>query len=123
MQLLRKSVSILLSLLTALSVFAIIPVTASAAEIGGSSVAEPEETISDKAHLQSNVQDGVILHAFNWSYNAIKEKLPEIAAAGYSTVQTSPVQPPRDYSTSTDVAPSADKTAETGSVVAFTARR
>ncbi|MBP5270743.1 MAG: hypothetical protein ILO42_07290, partial [Clostridia bacterium] len=93
-----------MSLLTALSVFAIIPVTASAAEIGGSPVAEPEETISDKAHLQSNVRDGVILHAFNWSYNAIKEKLPEIAAAGYSTVQTSPVQQPRDYSTSTDVA-------------------
>ena len=48
--------------------------------------------ISTNSHLQSNVQDGVILHAFNWSYNAIKEKLPEIAAAGYSAVQTSPVQ-------------------------------
>lgn len=71
---------------------------------GGSSGIEPPAVISAEANLQSNVQDGVILHAFNWSYNSIKEKLPEIAAAGYSTVQTSPVQQPRDYSLSNDVA-------------------
>lgn len=53
--------------------------------------------------LQTEVQDGVILHAFNWSYNSIKENLPAIAAAGYSTVQTSPVQQPKDYGTSNDV--------------------
>ncbi len=53
--------------------------------------------------LQDNVQDGVILHAFNWSYNSIKENLAAIAAAGYSTVQTSPAQQPKDYATSTDV--------------------
>ena len=41
-----------------------------------------------------------MLHAFNWSYNTIKENLPAIAAAGYTTVQTSPVQQPKDYSTS-----------------------
>lgn len=55
-------------------------------------------------NLQNNVQDGVILHAFNWSYKTIKENLPAIAAAGYSTIQTSPVQQPKDYSTSRDVA-------------------
>lgn len=44
-----------------------------------------------------------MLHAFNWSYNTIKENLPAIAAAGYTTVQTSPVQQPKDYSTSGDV--------------------
>lgn len=47
--------------------------------------------------LEENVQDGVILHAFNWSYDTIKENLPDIAAAGYSAVQTSPVQQPKDY--------------------------
>lgn len=47
--------------------------------------------------LASNVQDGVILHAWNWSYNTIKSNMASIAAAGYSTVQTSPVQKPKDY--------------------------
>ena len=42
--------------------------------------------------LKSNPQDGVILHAWDWSLNNIKSKLPEIAAAGYSTVQTSVLQ-------------------------------
>ena len=62
-----------------------------------------EVGVSSTAPVQANVQDGVILHAFNWSYNSIKENLPSIAAAGYSTVQTSPVQQPKDYSTSADI--------------------
>lgn len=56
------------------------------------------------ASIQKEVGDGVILHAFNWSYNSIKENLPAIAAAGYSTVQTSPVQQPKDYGVWMDVA-------------------
>lgn len=47
--------------------------------------------------LQTTVRGSAILHCFDWSYNAIKEALPEIAAAGYTAVQTSPVQPPKDY--------------------------
>lgn len=66
--------------------------------------AENENAVSAADYnLQSNVQDGVILHAFNWSYKSIKDNLPAIAAAGYSTVQTSPVQQPKDYTTSRDV--------------------
>ena len=45
--------------------------------------------------LPSNTKDGNILHAFNWSYNTIKENLPAIAEAGFTTVQTSPVQQPK----------------------------
>lgn len=52
--------------------------------------------------LAQKTSDGVILHAFDWSYNTIKEKLPEIAEAGYTTVQTSPVQAPKDYVSSKD---------------------
>lgn len=47
--------------------------------------------------LPERTADGVILHCFDWSFNAIRENLPEIAAAGYTTVQTSPVQQPKDY--------------------------
>lgn len=47
--------------------------------------------------LADNVQEGVILHCWNWSYNNIKKYLPQIAAAGYTSVQTSPVTQPKDY--------------------------
>lgn len=47
---------------------------------------------SDLDSLPSNTKDGVILHAFNWSFNTIKNELPNIAAAGYKSVQVSPVQ-------------------------------
>lgn|GEM_PF-651158 len=43
--------------------------------------------------LVENIQDGVILHCFDWKYSDIKEELPQIAKAGFSAVQTSPVQP------------------------------
>ncbi len=68
-----------------------------AAEVDSTQTASADSTLRDK------VGDGVMLHAFNWSYNTIKENLPAIAAAGYTTVQTSPVQQPKDYSTSGDV--------------------
>lgn len=68
-----------------------------AAEVDSAQTASADSTLRDK------VGDGVMLHAFNWSYNTIKENLPAIAAAGYTTVQTSPVQQPKDYSTSGDV--------------------
>ncbi|SEA64743.1 alpha-amylase [Pseudobutyrivibrio sp. ACV-2] len=40
---------------------------------------------------RSSIHDGAILHAFSWNFNTIKEKMPEIAAAGYTAVQTSPI--------------------------------
>lgn len=43
--------------------------------------------------LKDNIQDGVILHCFDWTYAQIKEELPNIAAAGFSAVQTSPAHP------------------------------
>ena len=94
MKMFKKVASLVITaaLLSSSAAFAF---SANATEIKDSSVSD--------AALQSNVQDGVILHAFNWSYNSIKENLPAIAAAGYSTVQTSPVQQPKDYSTSGDV--------------------
>ncbi len=42
--------------------------------------------------LPSNTKDGAILHAFDWSFATIKDELPNIAAAGYKSVQVSPVQ-------------------------------
>ena len=79
--------------------------TSSFAAITSVNAAEVDsaQTASADNNLRDKVGDGVMLHAFNWSYNTIKENLPAIAAAGYTTVQTSPVQQPKDYSTSGDV--------------------
>ena len=44
-----------------------------------------------------DVADGAILHCWNWSYNDIRFHMEEIAQAGFSGIQTSPVQQPKDY--------------------------
>ena len=46
--------------------------------------------------LASSVGEGVILHCWNWSFDAIKSEMANIAAAGYTAVQTSPVQRPKE---------------------------
>ena len=43
--------------------------------------------------LADNIQDGTILHCFDWKYNDIKAELKNIAEAGFTSVQTSPAQP------------------------------
>ncbi len=45
-------------------------------------------------------QEGVTLHCWNWSYNTIRENLVYIKQAGYTSIQTSPVQQPKDYNSS-----------------------
>lgn len=50
------------------------------------------EVASEDYGLADNIQDGVILHCFDWKYNDIKAELPNIAAAGFTSVQTSPAQ-------------------------------
>ncbi len=43
------------------------------------------------AVTRTSIHDGTILHTFCWNFNTIREKMPEIAAAGYTAVQTSPI--------------------------------
>lgn len=42
--------------------------------------------------LPAEIQEGNILHCFNWKLNDIKKELPNIAEAGFVAVQTSPMQ-------------------------------
>ena len=83
----RKFVSIPLALSM---VLCMVPATATvtSAETSGS---QPQIIAQD------TVQGSAILHCFDWSFDEIKAHLPEIAASGYTAVQTSPVQPPKDY--------------------------
>lgn len=50
--------------------------------------------VSAQAKQQPAVptNDDVILHAWSWSFNTIRENMADIAAAGYKYVQTSPAQ-------------------------------
>ena len=42
--------------------------------------------------LPTNIQDGNILHCFDWSCAQVEEELDNIAAAGFGAVQLSPIQ-------------------------------
>ena len=61
-----------------------------AAEVSKVSAASKDYGLAD------DIEDGVILHAWNWSFDQIKEELPKIAEAGFTAVQTSPAQPNKD---------------------------
>lgn len=41
--------------------------------------------------LPAAIQDGNILHCFNWTMADVKAELPNIAAAGFGSVQLSPL--------------------------------
>lgn len=61
----------------------------------GMVTANAEENTQSKKEqygIQDNVQDGVILQCWNWSFNTIAENMEKIASLGYSSVQTSPIQ-------------------------------
>lgn len=57
----------------------------------GTASAASAQTAQDYG-LPENIQDGNILHCFNWTARQVKSALPDIAAAGFGAVQISPVQ-------------------------------
>lgn len=53
-------------------------------------------SVTDKYGLAKTVEDGVILHCWNWSFQTIINELPNIANAGFTSIQTSPIQMNKD---------------------------
>lgn len=51
-----------------------------------------EAATTNQYGLMDDVQDGVILHCWDWSFNNIKAQMETIAKSGYSAIQTSPIQ-------------------------------
>ncbi|MBQ2944861.1 MAG: InlB B-repeat-containing protein, partial [Ruminococcus sp.] len=92
---LKKTISVFLCLCMVLSAFAVVPLSAFAAEADivetGASV-ELAETSAGIYGLADNVQDGQILQCWNWSYRNIAENMSKIAQQGFSAIQTSPIQ-------------------------------
>ena len=54
---------------------------------------EFDDTYTDR--LPENAQDGLTLHAFNWTYHEIMVNLENIHNAGFKNVLTMPVQQPK----------------------------
>lgn len=87
----KKLVSFILSVcmvLTATSIPVVSAVSTKTEKAGVSA----ETTSANRYGLASNIQEGTILHCFNWKYNDIKAELKNIADAGFSAIQTSPAQ-------------------------------
>ena len=82
----RRIISLLLALCMVTMGMASVGFTVSAQDVGTAST-------SEDYGLPQNCKDGNILHCFNWTLNDIKNELPNIAAAGFTSVQTSPLQP------------------------------
>ena len=84
----KRVVSLILAAAVLLSI-AIIPSAFSAVSVDEAAVSVNSASDYD---LTGNVQTGNILHAFNWRVSDLVKYAPEIAAAGYSAVQISPIQ-------------------------------
>lgn len=82
----KKILSILLSVVI---VFSALTFTVSAVEITTDETSA--STQGNPYGLTENISDGAILHAWCWSFDTIKENLPKIAEAGFTSVQTSPI--------------------------------
>ncbi len=79
----KKPLSVLLAVMMLVSAFSF---TVSAVDT------ETQTAVSAKDYgLSPTIHDGAILHAWCWSFNTIKESLPKIAEAGFTSVQTSPI--------------------------------
>ena len=85
----KKSLSLLL-VITMLIAMIIVPVTLASAETNDEIVPTGDNTTA--YGLAEKTADGNILQAFNWKATEIAEHAQEIAEAGYTTVQISPMQ-------------------------------
>lgn len=87
----KRTVSLMLILCLILSCLAGANISASAMSAPTGADTAAASTGKDYGPPQS-CEGGNILHCFNWTLNQIKEELPNIAEAGFTSVQTSPLQ-------------------------------
>lgn len=94
----KKILSMLLSLVLAVSAF---PAMTFAAEQETeedntlSTVSETNEFVNENG-LATDISNGAILHTWCWSFKTITENMQDIAAAGFSAIQCSPIMECRE---------------------------
>ena len=84
----KKLVSLIMAVAMLITAF-VIPSAFSAENVD---IADTSVNTAADYDLTNDIQTGNILHAFNWRMSDLVKYAPEIAAAGYSTVQISPIQ-------------------------------
>ena len=87
---LKKTVASVLSAVMVLSTFSGLTIIGTRQEVVYAS--------NNSYELVDDIQDSAILHCWNWSYSTIEDHLDLIAQCGYSAIQPSPAQQPKDYS-------------------------
>lgn len=60
--------------------------------VSSSVMSTPVNAVAADYGLMDSCQEGVILHAWQWSFNNIKDNMEQIAQAGYTSIQTSVIQ-------------------------------
>ena len=90
----KRVIGIILALSIIFSAAFAIDFTASAAgtTVADVSAASDLQLTGANYGLANKIEDGNILHCFNWTISQIKEELPYIAQAGFTSIQTSPLQ-------------------------------
>ena len=94
---LKKTLSLIVTLCMAVSIFVLPAVPVNAA------VEYTEPAAAADYGLADSVQEGVILHALNWSFNNIKAQMKTIAESGYTAIPTSPLQIAKENTKSVSV--------------------
>ena len=56
-----------------------------------------ESSSLEDCFTADSITNGNIFHAWNWHMSVIENNLDNIKNAGYTTIQTSPMQPQKDY--------------------------
>ena len=93
----KKTVALLAAattLFAGLSISTAAPQEASAAtrDSYADTVGNPTFEVARKKYgLPKDMKDGATLHAFEWSFKTIMENIPDIAKAGYTSIQTEPI--------------------------------
>ena len=88
----KKITSFVLAVCMLLSCIAVGSFSAAATTADDSVSASEDESVGASYGLMKTPQEGVILHAWQWSFNNIKANMKKIAEAGYTSVQTSVIQ-------------------------------
>ena len=98
--LVRKAVGLFASVATLLTGGVIAASAASTASAATVSTTSYDRTLGNatfeaarnKYGLAKEMKDGAILHAWMWSFKTISANMADIAAAGYTSIQTEPIQ-------------------------------
>lgn len=88
----KRVFSLFLTLMMSFSVATGNLVVADTVMVKAASTNTEIEAAADEYDLMDDVQDGVTLQCWNWSYNNIKNNMETIAEQGFSAIQTSPIQ-------------------------------